>query len=140
MGVEGGEGGGLEQECPGRKKIKKLISRGTGESIRHSKGRLYQLGFSVSSSNHLLEQQNLESDSCNVLKENFFWKNFQSVTQRLIIPKVACGWYWFTYRYKDETYTNTNLKKVNNCLADHLYFKDLNAFFTDVSLVIIFPL
>ena len=50
----------------------------------------HQLGFSVSPSNLLLNKQNLRSDSCNVLKENFFKKNFQRVTQHFIIPKAAC--------------------------------------------------
>ena len=44
-------------------------------SLKRSRFDIYQLGFSVSPSNRLLDQQNLGSDSCNVLKEKNLKKN-----------------------------------------------------------------
>ena len=62
-------------------KIEKLISLGGGGggghvcyAFKRSPFDIYKLGFSVSSSKHLLDQQNLGSDSCHVLKEIFFRK------------------------------------------------------------------
>ena len=60
-------------------------------SLKRSPFNIYQLGFSVSPSKRLLDQQNLESDLCNVLTEKHLKKKFQPVTQHFSIPKAACG-------------------------------------------------
>ena len=48
---------------------------------------IYQLGFSVSPSNRLLDQQNLGSDLCNVLKEKHFKKISNQSRSILLYPK-----------------------------------------------------
>ena len=52
-----------------------------------------KLGFSVSFSNHLSDQQNFGGNSCNVQEKKEKFSNFYPTMQRLTISKAACGGY-----------------------------------------------
>ena len=72
---------------------------------------IYQLGFSVSPSNHLSDQQNLGSDSCNVLKETKSFHFFYPSRSVSLYTKQYVGGTDLHTWYEIETYNKTTLGK-----------------------------